>query len=159
VAGQAFTESKKSHAPAILFGFLPLIAQYVATGVNEALSAAGTSLATIGMESFSASFPIRGVIALSQGAFLSGLLLTAILAYAMDREFRRAAAFALITAACAFVGLIHAPIMSWASDSGVPFAMTYFTLAAICLFIDFRDKRCKNLACKEETTSAKTMVG
>lgn len=159
VAGQAFTESKKNHAPAILFGFLPLIAQYVATGINEALTAAGTNLATIGVESFSASFPIRGVLALSQGAFLSGLLLTAIVAYAMDREFRNAAAFALLTAGCAFFGLIHAPVMSWASESGRPFATAYLALAAICLFIDFRDKRGKSLECKEETTSANTMAG
>ncbi len=159
VAGQAFTESKKSHAPAILFGFLPLIAQYVLTGVNEALIAAGTNLSTVGVESFAASFPIGGVIALSQGAFLSGLLLTAVVSFAIDRDFRNAAIFSLITAFCAFVGLIHAPIMAWASESGLPFALTYLVLAAMCLFIDMRIRRCSTEVCGMETDETKTMVG
>jgi AGZA family xanthine/uracil permease-like MFS transporter len=133
---QAFTEGKKNHVPAILFGFLPIIAQYLETSVRETLAAVGTDIATVGVDSFSASFPIQGIISLSQGAFLSGLLLTAIVACVMDYDFIKASLFALLTSLFAFIGLIHAPSMEWASPNGTPFAIIYLSVAIFCWVVD-----------------------
>jgi AGZA family xanthine/uracil permease-like MFS transporter len=141
VGAQAFNESKKKHTPAILLGFLPLIAQYVETAVNETLASVGTNMATFGIENFSSSFPIKGVLALSQGAFLSGLLIAAIVAYIIDRDFVKAALFSLFSAFCAFIGLIHAPSMEWGAPNGIPFATVYLVLALGCQVLAIREAR------------------
>ena len=49
---QAITVSEEAHIGAIMIAFIPLIAQYVETAVNAALSAAGTTLATLGTAAF-----------------------------------------------------------------------------------------------------------
>lgn len=138
VGAQAFNESKNSHGAAILFGFLPLIAQYIETAINEALSAAGTSMAALGADAFASSFPVRGVLSLSQGAFLSSLLLAAVVAHVIDAKFKQAGLFALLSAACAFVGLIHAPVMQWMAPNGVPFAAAYAVVAVSCFVIEWK---------------------
>jgi AGZA family xanthine/uracil permease-like MFS transporter len=141
VGAQAFNECNKKHGVAILFGFLPLIAQYLETAVNESLAAMGGNMASVGVEAFSSSFPIRGVLALSQGAFLSSLLLTAIIAFIIDAKFKQAGYFAIFSAACAFMGLIHAPIMQWMAPSGAPFAAVYMTVALSCFYVEWKKEK------------------
>lgn len=141
VTAQAFSESPKKHIPAILIAFFPLIAQYIQTGVEAGLSVAGTSLEKVALADFSAAgFSIKGVLALSQGAFLSSLLLAALMAYLIDHNFKMSSIFAGICCFSAFIGLIHAPKLALPSLEGIPIAIVYGVFGLICLFLYFKNK-------------------
>lgn len=141
VSAQAVTETKKKHSPVIFLGLLPLIAQYLETAVMAGIQAAGQTIESIGTSAFEVtSFPINGVLALSYGAFLSSILLSAWLAEVIDNNFKNATVFMLILAASSWTGLIHAPNMGWGVQMGIPFARVYFCIAIICIIIPFTDK-------------------
>lgn len=141
MGAQAFNETPKRHAVAILLGFLPVIAQYMETGINAALTAAGTSMAEIGIEAFGkAAFPIQGLLALSQGAFLSSLLIAAIVTYIIDREYMMSAYFCIVASASAFIGLIHAPQIQLGAPGSLPFAIVYACVAGICVILKYKSK-------------------
>lgn len=134
VSAQAVTETKKKYTSVVFFGLLPLIAQYVETAASAGVQAAGQTMESIGVGAFEvASFPIDGVQALSYGAFLSSILLSAWLAEVIDNNFKSAAAFMIILAACSWIGLIHAPNIGWGGHMGVQFAIVYFITGLICI--------------------------
>merc|ERR1711862_1021393 len=51
---------------------------------------------------------LRGLLALSQGYLLTSICLTSMLIWVIDREFLRAAAWALVAAVLSAFGLMHA---------------------------------------------------
>ena len=62
---------------------------------------------------------------------IAGMVLGAIAAYLIDRNFRHAAAYALGGAILCFFGIIHAPQLGLNASPGV--ALGYLLLAGICL--------------------------
>lgn len=142
VSAQAVTETKKKYAPVVFFGLLPLIAQYVETAASAGVQAAGKTIEEIGIKAFEvASFPIGGVQALAYGAFLSSVLLSAWLAEVIDNRFMNAAVFMGILSGCSWVGLIHAPSLSWGAAMGIPFAITYLSIGIVCIGLAFLNKK------------------
>lgn len=138
VSAQVVNETKKKYIPVMFFGLLPVIAQYIETAANAGVQAAGQTMESIKAGAFAAaSFPMHGVQALSYGALLSGLLLSAWLAEVIDNHFKNAAIFMLILAGCAWIGLIHAPHIGWGGHMGVQFAIVYFVTGLICLGMPF----------------------
>ncbi|WP_050748588.1 hypothetical protein [Halothermothrix orenii] len=131
---QTFSESPRKHIGGIMLAFIPLIAQYLETGVNAALTAVDTDLATVGLEAFGkASFPIKGVLALSQGAFLSSLLLAALLVSITDKKFVHAAGYSLALSFSSAVGLIHSPQVTWLAPESLPFVVMYLVMGVISI--------------------------
>ena len=70
---------------------------------------------------------------LGGGAVLAGLMLGAIAAFIIDREFRNAAAYALARRVLSFFGFIHGAQLAWMASPLV--ALGYVFLAAICLSV------------------------
>ena len=50
IGDQAFQETPKSHAPAIVLALVPHVAAWGKLQIDNALSAAGTSVAAVGVE-------------------------------------------------------------------------------------------------------------
>lgn len=137
VASQAFTETKRQHIPVVLVAFLPLIAQYVLSAIEAGLDLAGKELRIQDLAVMEeSSFPIRGVISLAQGAFLSSLLLAAIMTYIIDKNYKFAMIFSAISAVLSMIGLIHAPGLAWISSEGMSFAIIYMIFAVICWILE-----------------------
>ena len=105
--GQAFTEVPKSHALAVAFGLIPMLASWALEIVETALHTAGSGLDQSASH-FGDELPIYGLIALSQGAVLTSMLWAAALAYIVDRRFVPAAAWMAVGSVLSCVGLIHA---------------------------------------------------
>jgi adenine/guanine/hypoxanthine permease len=138
---QTFSETNKHHVGAIMIAFIPLIAQYVETGVNATLTAVGTDLVTVGYEAFGvASFPIRGIVSLSQGAFLSSLLLAAWMVNVVERKWLISSIYAMSLSLCAAIGLIHSPQVGWMPEQSISFAVIYLAIAVICVSFKFKRK-------------------
>ena len=130
IGAQAFQETPKSHAPAIIVGLVPHIAAWGKLQIDNALGAAGTSAAAVGLDKLAqVGILYPGLSVLAGGAILSGLVLAAIAAFVVERQFRRAAAFALVGAALTFFGFMHAEAIGVGRTPGV--AVAYVLVAAL----------------------------
>ncbi|MBR0645552.1 hypothetical protein [Plastoroseomonas hellenica] len=128
IGAQAFQETPKSHAPAVVLSLVPHLAAWAKTLIDGALGAAGTSAAAVGMEKLAALGVLYpGLEVLGEGAILSGLVLAAIAVFVIEREWTRAAYFAGAGAVLTFFGLMHGPAVGIAVTPGV--ALAYAVMA------------------------------
>lgn len=130
IGAQAFQETPKNHAPAIILAFMPHLAAWGKLQIDNALGAAGTSAAAIGFDKLGQTGVLyHGLEVLGGGAILSGLVLGAIASFVIERELMKAAAFALAGAVFSFFGLIHGEAIGFAQS--LPVAVSYLGVAAI----------------------------
>jgi AGZA family xanthine/uracil permease-like MFS transporter len=130
IGSQAFQESPHRHAPAIVLALLPQIAAWGKTMIDGALGAAGTNVASVGLDKLGQSGIIyKGLETLGGGATLAGIILGAITVFIIDRDFVKASAFAAAGAVLTFFGFIHGEAIGIASSPAVAFA--YAGVAAI----------------------------
>lgn len=111
ITAQAFQATPKEHAPAVVVGLLPALAAWGTLMAMFAFQTAG-----IGGEKLKAlvpafnqrsSFLLEGGFALTEGFILTSMVLAAITAAVIDRQFRRGATWAVFAAALSAVGLMH----------------------------------------------------
>jgi AGZA family xanthine/uracil permease-like MFS transporter len=108
IGAQAFQETPKKHAPAIILSLIPHLAAWGKLMIDNSLGAAGTSAAALGMDKLGqVGVLYHGLEILGGGSILSGLVLGAIGAFVVDRKFMHAAGFALAGAVFTFFGFMH----------------------------------------------------
>jgi adenine/guanine/hypoxanthine permease len=108
IGSQAFQETPRRHAPAIILALLPNIASWTKNQIDGALGAAGTSASAVGLDKLGDQGVLyQGISVLGSGATLGGLVLAAIAVFMIEREFFKAAGFAVAGAALTFFGLMH----------------------------------------------------
>ena len=108
IGAQAFAESPAKHAPAIILALIPHLAAWGKNQVDSALIAAGTTASNVGTQALTEEGVLyAGLEVLGGGAILSGIILAAIAITIIDRQFKRASAFALVAAILSFFGLMH----------------------------------------------------
>ncbi len=130
IGSQAFQETPHRHAPAIVLALLPQIAEWGKTQIDNALGAAGTSAAAIGMGKLAAVGVLyQGLETLGGGATLAGIVLGAIAVFIIDREFNKATAFALAGAILTFFGFIHGEGVGFARSPEI--AVAYIAVAGV----------------------------
>lgn len=132
IGAQAFQAVPRLHAIAVVAALLPNLAEWAKTQVDNALNAAGTSASEVGMEALNgAGVVYEGLKTLGEGAVLVGLILGTMVTFILDKKFRYAAIAATVGAVLSFIGLIHAPEVSWAASPAV--ALGYLFFAVVCL--------------------------
>jgi AGZA family xanthine/uracil permease-like MFS transporter len=130
IGSQAFQESPHRHAPAIVLALLPQLAAWGKTQIDNALGAAGTSAAAIGDAKLAqVGVLYKGLETMGGGATLAGIILGAITVFIIDREFEKAAAFALAGTIFTFFGFIHGEAIGIGSSPAV--AVSYLGVAVI----------------------------
>ena len=130
IGAQAFQESPKSHAPAVILALTPHLAAWGKLLIDSALGAAGTSAATIGIDKLAqVGVLYQGLAVMGGGAIVGGLVLGAIAVYVIDRSFYKAAAFALAGALLTFFGFMHGEAIGFAQTPWV--AAAYLAVAGI----------------------------
>ena len=108
IGAQAFQETPKSHAPAVVLAVMPNLAAWGKLQIDNALGAAGTSAAALGHDKLGQTGVLYdGLALLGGGAILGGLVLGAIAACIIEREFSKASAFAVAGAVLTFFGFMH----------------------------------------------------
>jgi AGZA family xanthine/uracil permease-like MFS transporter len=117
ITAQAFTATKREHAPAVALGLFPAIAAWGVLIATQTLAAAGNTLHDMSLADrvlsqpsafLAAGMHLPGMVALSQGFMLTCLVWSGASAHLIDRKFDHAARFMLAGAALAFFGFIHA---------------------------------------------------
>ena len=137
IGSQAFQETPRAHAPAIVLALVPHLANWGLTQINNALAAAGTVVAALSpaqMSELVGKMANQGVLydglrVLGGGSILGGLILGAIAVFVIDREFMKAAGFALAGAVLTFFGFMHGEQIGIAQTPTV--AASYLLIAGI----------------------------
>jgi adenine/guanine/hypoxanthine permease len=115
IGSQAFQETPKHHAPAIILALSPHLANWALSLINGCLAAAGTVVSSLTheqMEDLVARMKNEGVLyhglqVLGGGSILGGLILGAIAVFILERQFHKAAGFAAAGACLTFFGFMH----------------------------------------------------
>ena len=108
IGSQAFQELPHRHAPAIVLALLPQIAEWGKTQIDNALGAAGTTVAAVGTAKLAqVGVLYNGLATLGGGATLAGIMLGSVTVFIIDRAFEKAAVFALAGGILTFFGFIH----------------------------------------------------
>jgi AGZA family xanthine/uracil permease-like MFS transporter len=130
IGSQAFQETPKSHAPAIVLALAPHLAAWGKLQIDNALGAAGTSAAAVGLDKLGQTGVLyKGLAVLGGGSILGGLILGAIAVFVIERQFMKAAAFAATGGALTFFGFMHGEAIGIGQTPLV--AISYVGVAAI----------------------------
>ena len=137
IGSQAFQETPRRHAPAIILALVPHLANWGLTMINNSLAAAGTVVAALSHEQLGeliTKMKDQGVLydamqILGGGSILGGLVLGAIAVFIIEREFMKAAGFAMAGATMTFFGFMHGEQIGIAQTPTV--AVSYVIIAGI----------------------------
>jgi AGZA family xanthine/uracil permease-like MFS transporter len=132
IGAQAFQTTPKSHAPAIVLGLLPHLAAWALTLINGALGAAGVAVTAELVEGMKTNGVLyHGLEVFGAGAILTGQERAALGVFAIERQFEKAAAFALGGAVLTFFGFMHGEAVGIAVTPVVALA---YAIVAVFLF-------------------------
>jgi AGZA family xanthine/uracil permease-like MFS transporter len=132
IGAQAFQETPRNHAPAIVLAIIPHVAAWGKVQIDNALGAAGTSANELGMEKLSqVGVLYEGLSILGGGAIIGGLVLGAIGVFVIDKKFENAAAFAMAGAVLTFFGFMHGEGIGFGVS---PIAATSYAMVAALLY-------------------------
>jgi AGZA family xanthine/uracil permease-like MFS transporter len=130
IGSQAFRETPRRHAPAILLAMVPNLAAWGLNQVNGVLSAVNaTRTPELSAALASQGVLLHGLEVLGGGAALSGIVLGASTVFVIERKLGRAAAFAGAGAVFSFFGLMHGERVGFNQSPSVTLA--YLAMAAI----------------------------
>jgi AGZA family xanthine/uracil permease-like MFS transporter len=137
IGSQAFQETPRRHAPAIVLALVPHLAAWALNMINGALTAAGSAVPTLNAQQLAdlvgrmrnEGVLYDGLHVLGGGSILGGLILGAIGVFIIDRDFMRASGFALAGAAMTFFGFMHGERIGIGESPAV--AVSYLLVAAI----------------------------
>ncbi len=132
IGSQAFQETPKSHAPAIVLAMVPQIAAWGKIQIDGALGAAGTSAAEVGIDKLSqVGVLYHGLEVLGGGAILVGVVIGAVTVFIIEGHLVKAAAFAVAGAVLTFFGFIHGEAIGLGRSPTV--AVSYLAIACVLL--------------------------
>jgi adenine/guanine/hypoxanthine permease len=110
IGSQAFQESPKIHAPAIIVALIPSLAAWGKLQIDNSLGAvSGIHVVTPEMMAQMAQTGIfyHGLSILGGGSILAGVVLAAITTYIIDRQYYKACGFSMAGGVLTFFGLMH----------------------------------------------------
>jgi AGZA family xanthine/uracil permease-like MFS transporter len=132
IGAQAFQETPKRHAPAIVLSLVPHLAAWGKLQVDNALGAAGTSASAVGVDKLGQTGVLyHGLSVLGGGSILAGLVLGAIAVFVIERNFSKAAGFAFAGSCLSFFGFMHGEAIGIGQSPAV--AVSYLAVGAVLL--------------------------
>ncbi|MDQ5841111.1 MAG: regulator [Chloroflexota bacterium] len=132
IGAQAFRAVPRAHYVAVVIAIIPNIAAWAQTLIDNALGAAGTSAAKVGEAALEGNSVLyHGILVLGSGAVLAGMMIGAVVAFIIDRNFVWAAGYLVVAAALSFVGIINAEKVQLNASSQV--TIGYLLAAAVCI--------------------------
>lgn len=139
IGAQAVQTTDSKYAPAVMLAFVPHIAGYVRSQVDQALTAAGSSAESVAPALVALGVHYQGLAALGEGAIITGLLLGAIAAFLIDKRLLPAAGYAAAAGVLSFFGFIHAGKVAWSAAPQV--ALGYLLLRAFFVLFGLVQRR------------------
>jgi AGZA family xanthine/uracil permease-like MFS transporter len=110
IGSQAFQESPRRHAPAIVVALIPSLAAWAKLQIDNSLGAV-SGIHAITPEMIGSMKQVgvmyQGLSILGGGSILAGVVLSATTTFIVDRDFAKASAFAAAGGVLTFFGLMH----------------------------------------------------
>ena len=123
IGAQAFQETPKSHAPAVILALVPHVAAWGKLQIDNALGAAGTNAMAVGLDKLGQTGILyQGLAVLGGGAILTSLVLASTAVFLIERQFAKAATFALAGAILTFFGFMHGEHIGFGQSPSVAFS-------------------------------------
>jgi adenine/guanine/hypoxanthine permease len=121
IGSQAFQETPRRHAPAIVLAIVPHLASWVHGQVKSTLAAAGAGPMTPELLDRLAGEGVllRGLEVLGGGAVLTGIVLAATTVFIIEHRLWHAAAFTATGTVLTFFGFMHGQYVGFAQSPGV----------------------------------------
>jgi AGZA family xanthine/uracil permease-like MFS transporter len=133
IGSQAFQESPKAHAPAIVLSLTPHLAAWGKLQIDNSLGAAGTSVAEVGLDKLGQTGILyHGLEVMGGGAILGGLMLGAIGAFIIAAACAPASGSARARAGLTFFGFMHGEAIGIGQS---PVVTASYVGVAIVLFL------------------------
>jgi AGZA family xanthine/uracil permease-like MFS transporter len=130
IGAQAFQETPKSHAPAVILALVPHVAAWGKLQIDNALAVAGTNAAALGFDKLAqVGILYHGLEVLGGGAILTSLVLGSMAVFLIEREYVKASLFSLVGAVMTFFGFMHGEHIGFAQSPTV--ALSYLVVAAV----------------------------
>jgi AGZA family xanthine/uracil permease-like MFS transporter len=130
IGAQAFQETPRSHAPAIVLALTPHLAAWGKLPDRQRARRRGHQRRAVGSTSWARwACSTTAWRCMGGGAILGGLVLGAIAVCVIDRHFAKAGGFALAGAALTFFGFMHGEKIGIAQSPTV--AVSYLVVAGI----------------------------
>jgi AGZA family xanthine/uracil permease-like MFS transporter len=132
IGSQAFQETPRRHAPAIVVALVPSLAAWAKLQIDNSLGAvANIHQVTPDMIASMKQVGVMygGLSILGGGSILAGVVLGATTTIIIEREFSKAAAFAVAGAVLTFFGLMHGEEV--AAFQNVSVAVAYLVVSAV----------------------------
>ena len=146
ITAQAFTEVPRKHAVAVTLGLMPSLAAWALLLIDTTLRKAGASLYDVAPK-FGNDLYIYGIISMSQGFLLTGMVLSAMMVFVVEREFLKAAIWAAAAAMLSFFGVIHAYILApsgiqnrFGLGAAKAYALAYLIAALLLVALHFYNR-------------------
>jgi AGZA family xanthine/uracil permease-like MFS transporter len=138
IGSQAFQETPRRHAPAIILAIVPHLASWAYGQVKGVMAAAGVGPMTPELAARLAGegVLIDGLEALGGGAVLTGIVLAATTVFIIEHQLWRAAAFAMTGAVLTFFGFMHGQYVGFAQSPQIAasYALVALLLAGCAKF-------------------------
>jgi len=133
IGAQAFQETPKSHAPAVVLSLVPQVAAWGKLQIDSALGAAGTNVAAVGLDKLGqVGVLYHGLEILGGGAILVSLILAGISACIIDHAYRKAAMFSIAGSVLTFFGFMHSEAIGIGKT---PLVAISYLVVALVLFL------------------------
>lgn len=131
IGSQAFQETPRCHAPAVILAIVPHLASWASGQVKGALNAAGAGPMTPELAARLAGEGVllRGLEVLGGGAVLTGIILAATTVFIIERRLWLAAVFAGTGAGLTFFGFMHGQEVGFAQSPEI--ALAYLMVALL----------------------------
>ncbi len=134
IGSQAFEHVPKAHFPAVILALLPWLADWGITQIDNALAAAGTSAAAVGLEALSgAGIYYRGFEIIGNGNILVSMLWASLLVFMLERRLWAVVGACAVGAVFTFFGVIHAAGVGVAQE--LPAVAGYLLMALVSVLI------------------------
>lgn len=140
VGSQAFQETDKKYAPAVLLAIIPWLADWGQTIIGNAFSAVGVDASSVAMESFvNAGLEYEGMLVLSGGSIIVSMIWASILVFIIDQKLNKVAASSGIAAFLSYFGIIHSGTVGF--GIGITMMTSYLMLGLLFLIINYSKNR------------------
>ena len=139
ITAQAFQSTEKRHAPAVAMALIPHIANFAVGQINNVIKAFGNTADADGIAAMvAAGVDYEGLTILAGGAAMSAMLLSAIVAFLIDHDFKKVSITCAISAFLSFFGIIHGSKISFGAS---PWAsIGYISIAVLSIAFYYFDK-------------------
>ncbi|KMK76071.1 NCS2 family permease [Alkalihalobacillus pseudalcaliphilus] len=122
----SFSSNEKKYYPAVALAMLPYLGNYMMTRFNNAAPEVVAGIS-------------EGIVPLGQGAMFTAIIIGAITVCIIDKDFIKASVFSLIGAGLSFIGLMHAPSLTW--NAAPDFMVGYLLISLFFVYLHFAAKK------------------